>query len=108
MFAADRDLYRVLYSMDQLHPDALGGAIRRVEMHRRGGMEHLARRLDEAGMLRPDVTVDEAIEVLWVTCSFESFDLLFAGRGLPLDHVIDRLATMAERSLCRPRRTRRS
>ena len=108
MYAADRDIYRVLFSMEQLDPDAVSGAILRMEEGRRGGMEHLARRLDEAGLLRPDVSFGEAVDVLWVLCSFDSFDALFTGRGLPVDEVVDRLATTAERALCRPRRARRA
>ena len=70
-------------------------------------MEHLARRLDEGGLLRPDVSVEAAVDILWVLCSFDSFDALFTGRGLAVDEVVDRLATSAERALCPPRRTRR-
>ena len=33
--------------------------------------------------------------------SFESFDLLYTGRGLPVDEVAEALVTAAERSLCR-------
>ena len=45
-------------------------------------MAHLARRLDEDGVLRDDLTVDEAADVLWVLCSFETFDSLYTGRRL--------------------------
>ena len=107
MYATDRDIYRVLFSMDHLDPDAASGAIRRMEEHRRGGMEHLARRLDEAGLLRPDVSFEEAVDVLWVLCSFDSFDLLYTGRGLSVDETVERLAATAERSLCAPRRATR-
>ena len=33
--------------------------------------------------------------------SFESFDLLYSGRGLPLDVVVERLTDAAERALMR-------
>ena len=50
-------------------------------------------------MLLPGVGVDEANDVLWVITSFESFDLLYSGRGLPLDAVVERLTETAERAL---------
>jgi hypothetical protein len=50
-------------------------------------------------VLRPGVGVDEANDVLWVLSSFETFDLLYSGRGLPLDAVVERLADTAERAL---------
>ena len=99
MYAAERDVYRVLFSMAQLEPDSVGGAIQIMEQERRVGMEHLARRLAEDGLLRPDVTVDDATEVLWVLCSFDSFDLLRTGRELSVDRCIEVLVTTAERAL---------
>ncbi|HEX6236947.1 MAG TPA: helix-turn-helix domain-containing protein [Acidimicrobiales bacterium] len=101
MYAADRQLYRVLHSMAQLDPDAVGGAIEKVDRERRGGMAHLARRLAEAGALRDDVSVEDAEHVLWVLCSFDSFDALYTGCALPVDRAVDLLATTAERTLCR-------
>jgi AcrR family transcriptional regulator len=101
MFAADRDVRRALFSMAQLDQQTLGGAVGRWEADRAGGMDHLARRLAEQGVLRPDVTVAEAAHVLWVLTSFDSFDLLYTGRGLPAAEVADILITAAERSLCR-------
>jgi AcrR family transcriptional regulator len=101
MFAADRDLYRVLFSMAQLDPDSVGGAVSDVERERAGGLAHLARRLEEDGVLRDDVTVEEAEDVLWVLASFESFDLLYTSRGLSLERTVERLVTIADRALCR-------
>jgi AcrR family transcriptional regulator len=101
MYAAERDVYRVLFSMAALEPDSVGGVIAGKEENRRGGMLHLARRLDEEGLLRDDVTVDEAAHVLWVLASFDAFDLLYTGRKLPLDDVVALLVTSAERTLLR-------
>lgn len=104
MFIADRDLCRALISMSHLDPGAVGGAVERWEAKRAGGIEYLARRLAEQSHLRPDVTVDEAAHVLWVLTSFDSFDLLYTGRGLPVDEVVEVLASAAERALMkRPR-----
>ncbi|MDD7920274.1 TetR/AcrR family transcriptional regulator [Actinomycetospora callitridis] len=101
IFAAMRDVAAVLYRMSALDPEAVGGSIARKEEHRWGGMLHLATRLGEQDVLRPDVTVDEAAETLWVLASFESFDALYTGRGLPADEVARVLIAMAERTLCR-------
>jgi hypothetical protein len=37
-----------------------------------------------------------------VITSFKSFDLLYTGRGLPLDTVVERLTETAERALMPP------
>ena len=101
MYAADRDIYRVLYSMARLDPGSVGGAVDKMERERTGGMAHLARRLGEDGVLRDDLTVAEAADILWVLCSFESFDSLYTGRGLSVDEAVDLAITIAERSLYR-------
>jgi len=101
MKANDLEIYRVLNAMDRLDPSSAGGAVQKMEEDRRGGMEHLARRLSEAGELRDDVTVDQAVDVLWMIASFESLDLLMTGRGLSVDEAIEVLVTTAERTLCR-------
>lgn len=101
MYAAHRDVLRALSSMALLDADAVGGAVQRMEEGRAGGMAHLAQRLAEQGVLRPDVTADEATDLLWVLTSFDSFDLLHTGRSLTADKVAKTLVTTAERSLCR-------
>ena len=102
MYAADRDIYRVLHSMAQLDPDSVGGAVDKIERMRRGGMEHLARRLAEDGVLRDDVSVAQATNILWMVLSFDSFDLLYTGRGLSVDTTAKLIAATAERAVCRP------
>jgi AcrR family transcriptional regulator len=99
MDAAHRDVLRVLFSMAQLDAEAVGGAVQRMEDRRAGGMAYLAKRLADQGALRPEVTAEEAAELLWVLTSFDSFDLLYTGRELPVEEVADRLVTAAERSL---------
>jgi AcrR family transcriptional regulator len=101
MFAAGRDMFRVLFSMDQLEPGSVGATVERMAEERAGGMAHLASRLAEAGVLRPDVSVEEATHLLWVVTSFESFDMLYTARGCSLEETIDLLTAMAERSVCR-------
>jgi AcrR family transcriptional regulator len=101
LYVEDRDVYRVLFSMSQLDPDADEGTIGKREENRAGGMTYLAQRLAEQGLLHPSVTVSDAADLLWVLTSFESFDSLYTGRGLDIDHVIDLLVKTAERALLR-------
>ncbi len=102
MYAAERDVYRVLFSMAQIEPDPIGGAIARKERNRAGGMAHLSKRLADQGLLRPDVTVRHAANVLWLLCSFESFDLLYTGRNLSLAATTELTISIAEQSLLVP------
>jgi AcrR family transcriptional regulator len=103
MYAEDVVVYRVLFSMNHLDPASLGGAVERMEKRRAGGMAYLAGRLAEDSVLRDDVTVEQAGDVLWVLCSFETFDALYTSRGKSLDEAIEVTAWTAERALCRPR-----
>jgi AcrR family transcriptional regulator len=101
MFAAHRDVFRVLYSMAELDANAVGGAVQRLEAARAAGMARLAERLATADLLRPEISAEDAAHVLWLLTSFDGFDVLYSGRGLSLDDVVDVLTTTAERSLYR-------
>ena len=48
-------------------------------------MTHNARRLRDAGHLRPDVSVEQAADVLWTYSSPELYELLALRRGWPAD-----------------------
>ena len=39
-------------------------------------------------MLRDDVTMGDAADVLWMLASFECFDALFTGRGPPAEVLV--------------------
>jgi AcrR family transcriptional regulator len=99
IFAADRDVFRALYSMAQLDPEAVGGAIRRSEERRAEGMAWLSGRLREQGYLRPGVSAKDAAHILWIQTSFDAFDLLYSDRRLPAKKVGDLLVAITERSL---------
>jgi AcrR family transcriptional regulator len=94
-------VYRVLHAMDRLDPESAGGAVRHMEADRRAGMQSLAEHLDTDGELGEGITVEEAVDALWVLTSFESLDLLVTGRGLTVDEAIGTLVAMAERAVCR-------
>ncbi len=100
MFAGDLDVYRVLFTMARLDPDAVGQVIERTENDRKHGMRHLAMRLAEDGYLRDDITVEQALDLLWVLGSFDAFYLVHAGRNLSVDDAADLLSLTAERTLC--------
>jgi AcrR family transcriptional regulator len=102
MYAANRDVLRALVSMAQLDAEAVGGAVQKLEEGRAAGMAVQAQRLAEQGILHADVTVDAATDLLCLLTSFDSFDLLHTGRGLPAARAAELLITAAERSLCRP------
>lgn len=100
MFAGDLDVYRVLFTMARLDPDAVGQVIERTESDRKHGMKRLAMRLAEDGYLRDDITVEQALDLLWVLGSFDAFYLAHAGRNLSVDDAADLLSLTAERTLC--------
>jgi AcrR family transcriptional regulator len=101
MYATHRDVLRVLSSMALLDAAAVGGAIQRMEQGRAAGMGHLAQRLAEQGVLRPDIEPGQATDLLWLLTSFDSFHLLYTGRALSREETATTLITTAERSLCR-------
>ncbi|GAA0497331.1 hypothetical protein Ade02nite_54430 [Paractinoplanes deccanensis] len=94
-------VYRVLHAMDRLDPESAGSAVRHMETDRRAGMQSLAEHLEREGELRDGLTVDEAVDLLWVLTSFESLDLLVTGRGRTVEEATEILVDMAERTVCR-------
>jgi AcrR family transcriptional regulator len=101
MYAAYRDVHRVLFSTAALDPEATAGAMQRANEGRAGGMAYLAKRLAEQGLLRPDVTEEEAAHILYLMTSFDTFDQLYTDRGLPVDEVSRLMVATAERAVCR-------
>lgn len=99
MLAANRDIYRALRSMAQLDEEAVGGVVRRMDEERAAGMRRLAGRLAERGVLRKDLSVKDAEHILMMLSSFESFDVLYTGRGLSTKRTSELLIETAERTL---------
>lgn len=102
IFAAHREVLRVLYSMAQLNPEAVGGAVQRMGEARAAGVTWHAQRLAEQNALRPGVTAVDAVHLLWAVTGFEFFDQLYTGRALPADTVADLMVAAAERAVLRP------
>jgi AcrR family transcriptional regulator len=101
LYASQPNLTRGLFTLAVIDPDAVR-AVAALEDGRRPGMADLARRLRRQGYLRPGVSVAEAADLLTVVTSFQAFDQLFGGSGLPADAVADRLIALGERAVCRP------
>ncbi|MCC6831465.1 MAG: TetR/AcrR family transcriptional regulator [Thermoleophilia bacterium] len=101
MYAANRDVLRTLYSMAQLDPDTVGGAITRMEAGRLFGVQQIAARFGLNGDLRDGVTVEDAADILWLTSSFDGFDLLFHRRGRDVESVAELLIRCAAPSILR-------
>lgn len=66
-------------------------------------MRCLATRLADAGLLRADVDVDRATDLLWTLCSFQALDQQMSGCGRSVDDAAALLSATADRALCRPR-----
>ena len=101
MFAAHRDVLRVLFSLAELGPDDTLSALRRMEAERAAGITRLAGRLAAANLLRPGVSAKEAADILWVLAGFDAFDQLYTARGLSAKQVAKRLVATAERAYLR-------
>ena len=88
IYAADRDVFNALFAMTKLNPDAVGGAIGRIEQRRAEGMAWASRRLAREKQLKRGVS------------SFDAFDMLYTGRGLPARETGRILADTFENAVC--------
>ena len=100
IFAADRDVFNALFAMTKVDPDAVGGAVDRIEARRAEGMAWASRRLARQKQLRPGVSASRAAHVLWLVASFDAFDLLYTGRGLSVRETGRILADTFENAVC--------
>ena len=99
IYSEQHAVARAILTLALLDPDVAHAAAR-FEFGRPEGMADLARRLKAGGQLRPEITEAEAADVLWVVTAFETFSLLFHGRGLSAEDAAARLIAMATRSIC--------
>jgi len=95
LYAAERDASRALWSWSALDVDA-GRAMQVLDSGRAEGTAHLVARLDDAGMLRPGVSRNEASDLLYLLTDFDVFDTLYTDRGLSVSAVTQRLTTLVE------------
>jgi AcrR family transcriptional regulator len=100
IYAADRDVFNALFAMTRLDPEAVGGAVDRIEAYRAEGMAWGAGRLARQKQLRPGVSARTAAHVLWIVAGFDAFDALYTGRGLSAKQTARILAETFERAVC--------
>lgn len=100
LYSQEDAVGQALLSLAAVDRDASSAAAR-LNLGRREGMRRLAQRMHDQGVLREDVTVAFAADVLWVITSFETFRQLYRDRELTPGEVGARLKAMARRTLCR-------
>ena len=101
MYASELDVFRVLFALSSIDPAAVGNTIERAQESRAGGIGRLARRLGDQGLLRKEVSVDDAAHLLWVLSGFEAFSALYVDRRLSVADAARVLVESAERALLR-------
>jgi AcrR family transcriptional regulator len=101
MVASEHPVALAISVLATVDPDAAVVAAE-LDERRLQGLGSLARRLGEQGYLRPELGHEQAVEILWVLTSWNTFDQLHTGRRLDQAAVAERLVTMARLTLCRP------
>jgi AcrR family transcriptional regulator len=101
LVASEHPVALAISALATVDPDAAVVAAE-IDQLRLRGLRSLARRLGEQGYLRPELGHEQAVEILWVLSSWNTFDQLYTGRGLDQAAAADRLVTMARLTLCRP------
>ena len=100
LYSQEEPVGQALLSLAAVDRDAQSAAAR-LNLGRAQGMRRLAERMREQDVLRDDVTVEEAADVLWVITSFETYAQFRRGRGLTPQQVGERLLAMTRRTLYR-------
>ena len=101
MIASEHSVALAITVLAAVDPDAAVVAAEMDETRLRG-LRSLASRLDEQEYLRPELSQEKAVDILWALTSWNTFDQLYRGRRLDQAGVADRLITMAQLTLCRP------
>lgn len=97
-YGADFAVHRAFHSLAALDPD-VREALKDLKLLHREHCEYMAQRLREEGHLPETIGDQEAVDIIWMITSFETFSDLYSNRDLTADEVSQRLRTMAERSL---------
>ena len=98
LYSREHAVSWALLSLSAVDRDASSAAAR-LNFGRREGMRKIAQRMHDQGVLRDDVTVDEAADVLWLITSFETFGQLYRERSLTPQQVGERLMAITRRTL---------
>jgi AcrR family transcriptional regulator len=97
-WAAERDLVHKLTALAAVDAD-VRRIVAAVERDRLPLLARLVERLAGAERLVRSYSTEEALHVLWMLSSFEAFDQLFTGRGLPVEEVSRLLGDLAVATL---------
>jgi AcrR family transcriptional regulator len=97
-WAAERPLVHKLTGLAAVDAD-VRRTLAAVERDRLPLLARLVERLAGAQRLAASYSSEEALHVLWMLSSFEAFDQLFAGRGLPVEDVARLLGDVAVATL---------
>jgi AcrR family transcriptional regulator len=97
-WATDQDLARKITALARLQPEIE----QMVAPHDAGRMRLLqcmVDRLADGGVLSQRSTTRDALDLLWLLTSFDTYDLLTAGRGLSSEEVAERLTELLQARL---------
>ena len=97
-WAAERPLVHKLTALAAVDAD-VRRILAAVERDRLPLLARLVERLAGGQRLVRSYSTEEALHVLWMLSSFEAFDQLFTGRGLPVDDVARLLGDLAVTTL---------
>jgi AcrR family transcriptional regulator len=100
LYSQEHAVAQALLSLSAVDRDASSAAAR-FNFGRREGMLKLAQRMRDQSVLRDEMTVTEAADILWIITSFETFDQLYRGRSLTPKQVGERLMAITTRTLYR-------
>jgi AcrR family transcriptional regulator len=97
-WAAERPLVHKLTGLAAVDAD-VRRTLAAVERDRLPLLARLVERLAGAQRLAASHSAEQALHILWMLSSFEAFDQLFAGRGLPVEDVARLLGDVAVATL---------
>jgi AcrR family transcriptional regulator len=97
-WASERPLVHKLTGLAAVDAD-IRPVLALAERDRLPLLARLVDRLAGAQLLAPSYSTEEALHVLWMLSSFEAFDQLFTGRGLPVEDVARLLGDVAVATL---------
>jgi hypothetical protein len=97
-WAAERPLVHKLTALAAVDPD-VRPILAAAERDRLPLLARLVQRLADEQLLAPSYSTEEALHILWMLSSFEAFDQLFTGRGLPVGDVARLLGDLAVATL---------
>ena len=101
LYVSEYAVAQALLSLAAVDRDASSAAAR-LNRGRREGMRRIAERMAAQSVLREDLTVDAAADVLWVVTSIETFSQLYRDRNLTPEQIGERLMAITRGTLYRP------